>query len=127
MTKTLSLALDSRYLDTDLLQVVDVEKKVVYNSFVWGVWEPIVFDDDPEDRLHIVAEYELGRIDLLADRFYRNVNLWWVIAYKNNLVDPLYDMYVGQVLRVTNPTVVFSRLLNADTRTLIPDSEGTSG
>lgn len=40
------------------------------------------------------------RPDLIAERAYGNVDLWWVIYEFNNLRDPLNDLKQGQILRI---------------------------
>lgn len=42
----------------------------------------------------------LQRPDLIADRIYGNRELWWVIYEFNNISDPLFELVLGQILRI---------------------------
>ena len=107
----ITLAVDSRYHKTSLLTTTVGTKNVA----IWGVWDPIVFEDEDDDRIHMVRAVDLGRLDLLANQFYGNPNLWWVIATKNLIKNQLTDMTVGQRLRIPQRSSVLSQLLSADT------------
>jgi hypothetical protein len=106
----ITLSVDSRYHKTSLLTTT-VEGR---NVAIWGVWDPIVFDDEEDDQIHMVRSVDLGRLDTLANRFYGNPNMWWVIATKNLIKNQLTDMRVGQRLRIPQRSSVLSKLLAAD-------------
>jgi hypothetical protein len=57
-----------------------IGKGIVYDSLLLPYIEPT--DSD----ILIVTEEE-DRLDLLANQFYGDSNLWWVIATYNNLTD----------------------------------------
>lgn len=52
------------------------------------------------DIFHKVAPNEVGRLDIIADKYYRNPLLWWVIAQANDIYDPIKGVPVGTTLRV---------------------------
>lgn len=85
---------DSRYKDTGVVFVPAVNKRYFE---MWERPEELSAMIDNADRF-IVRRADIGRLDLLADEYYSNVNLWWIIAAVNNLVDPIEDMVVGQRL-----------------------------
>ena len=70
-----------------------------------GRWRPPDIDLSGAGQ-HVVKETELGRLDFLAYRYYRNVYLWAVIAWVNDIENPLEDMYTGQVLTIPSPSSV---------------------
>jgi len=53
--------------------------------------------------VHVVSVVEAGRLDLLSIRYYRTVDLWWVIAAYNGIVDPYTELPVN--LKVNIPTL----------------------
>lgn len=52
------------------------------------------------DLYHQVGTGEVGRIDLIAFRYYGNPALWWAIAEANAIAFPLTDIVSGLVLRI---------------------------
>lgn len=84
---------ESRFLLTELIESSD-------GSLYWGVWEPVVFEQRDDELFHRVARNEIGRLDLIADQYYGNVNYWWVIATVNDILNPVEDMHAGDTLRI---------------------------
>ena len=64
-----------------------------------GLWNvPAI--DTTMFLLHRVVEGEVGRLDLIANRYYQDPNLFWVIAQTNGLFFPLSDMEAGMELKI---------------------------
>ena len=59
----------------------------------------IVYQEDLNDKLHIVKEDEL--ITAIAFRYYGKPSLWYIIADANNIINPLI-LDVGQQLVIPN-------------------------
>jgi hypothetical protein len=83
----------SRYQDSnvydesysgDTVQAIDDNQKIVFIS--------------NEDKIHIVSAEEVGRLDLIAFKYYKNPLLWWIIAERNHIED---------VLAIKKDTVLF--------------------
>ncbi len=79
----------------------------------YGLWECPDFTKLPELELtddtfftYRIADTDLGRIDLLAYKFYGDVSLWWVICVVNKIANPLTDMWVGQELKILDKDYV---------------------
>lgn len=49
---------------------------------------------------YIVPQFAIGRIDLISYIHYETVDLWWLIAQVNDIVDPITELYMGRVLRI---------------------------
>ena len=100
----------SRYTDTDL---IDSGLGISY----WGVWSRIQELKDAQESFnfkeHTVVSSELGCLDILAQYYYNNERLWWVIAAFNNIIDPVREMYVGQKLKI--PSSQYMMLFTART------------
>jgi len=47
-----------------------------------------------------VPQFAEGRIDIISFIKYDNVNLWWMIAQANEIIDPLTELYMGRVLLI---------------------------
>ena len=70
------------------------------------------FPSEKDDiRFEVTSQYEF-RPDLLAYDLYGNSNLWWVFAVRNrdNIKDPIYDMYAGQIIYIPKITTLKSSL-----------------
>lgn len=52
------------------------------------------------DRIHRVEAHEQCRFDILANKYYRNPLLWWVIAEANEVTNPLEDIPAGSLVRI---------------------------
>jgi hypothetical protein len=65
----------------------------------WGTRPPLSLRPHPTDQFHQVTDSDSKRIDLIAWRYYRDVDLWWVIAEVNNVGSPL-EIKSGTILRI---------------------------
>ena len=65
---------------------------------------------DATDQLHFVTAGEVGRLDLIARKWYNNLNLWWVIAETNSIKDPL-DFEAGIALRIPTLARIFLEII----------------
>ena len=91
----------SRLQFADLLIVDDVE-----------FWDTLALPDATtrqDDIQHTVSSYD--RIDLLADRYYQDPGLWWVIAWANSLDILPTDMKENMQLRIPSKDYVFNELI----------------
>jgi len=75
-------------------------------------WDTLVLPDSipqQDDTQHIVSSND--RIDLLADRYYQDARLWWVIAWANGLDIIPTDMKENAQLRIPSKSYVVNTLL----------------
>jgi len=62
---------------------------------------PINFDGfSSEDELYMVKQHVMGRVDLISYEVYGTVDLWWLILLRNNIIDPLSEISVGDILKI---------------------------
>jgi len=80
-----------------------IGRGIVYDSLLLPYIEPT--DSD----ILIVTEEE-DRLDLLANQFYGDSQLWWVIATYNNLTDIDTKLEPGLQLRIPNRASSVTRL-----------------
>ena len=62
--------------------------------------EILPIKESNRDIYHRVASNEVGRLDKLANQYYNNPLLWWVIAQANNIRDPFAPISPGTLLRI---------------------------
>lgn len=70
--------------------------------------------EQPDDITYRVKDGE--RFDLLAQRFYGDPVLWWVIAAANNIELPPFGFHIGATLRIPSPIFVTQRLFKGAPR-----------
>lgn len=97
--KRTKLASNSRYVGTPLVQLADRSGSLV-NSYAFTTWNRIEVRPTTADVMHKVTENEIGRLDILANKYYGDPFLWWVIADRNNMMYPIDEMYVGKDLYI---------------------------
>ena len=56
-------------------------------------------DKSDRDRFHTVATEQENRLDIIANIYYNDPSMWWVVALANDLVDPMV-VKPGSVLRI---------------------------
>jgi nucleoid-associated protein YgaU len=79
-------------------------KGLVYNSILL----PYVKQSDSD--ILIITE-EDDRLDLLANQFYGDSQLWWVIATYNNLTDIDIKLEPGLQLRIPNNPAIVTEII----------------
>jgi hypothetical protein len=80
----------------------------------WDYFESPIGPDDlltrrEDDIEHTVTGFD--RIDNLAQQFYGDPHLWWVIALVNDLRLLPIQLQCGRVIRIPSPSFVKKRLL----------------
>lgn len=120
MTKRIKLPPFSHLQKTPLFQIKDKRTKTLTSVYTWGRWERIDFEPRADDLFHLVTDGDVGRLDLLAKRYYEDVNMWWVIADANLIWDP-FNMEVNVLLRIPNPLAVRGVLEGDDIQSVIED------
>lgn len=66
------------------------------NFYYDPAWEcPFEYTFQPGDKMHTVTAADDGRPDLIAWRYYRDVKLWWIIAWVNRVLHPINEIRAG--------------------------------
>jgi hypothetical protein len=137
MSRRVRLPIYSRYPKTKIFQLRDDLDRLL-NTYAWGTWNPIEFEEDQSDSVHVVKDHELGRLDLISYQYYGTVHFWWLIAHVNDILDPLDDqvdnygsMWVNQRIRIPSRDRVFAVMLTGEeaagiSQESIPASTGTT-
>lgn len=63
-------------------------------------WDSIDLEELPTDRYTKVKPEWEHRPDLIALEFYGNLQLFWVIAYANEMTDPFAETYIDRQIRI---------------------------
>ena len=91
----------SRYTYTNILKTSETKKNYLEST----IYPKIKATDND---LYIIST-QGDRLDLLANQYYGDRNLWWIIAVANNLNDASLSIEPGKQLRIPGNT---SNILN---------------
>jgi len=97
----------SRFKNTQLIKDDGVIFFDIWKSPDSLVIDEILFEAEEYD----VRSTDIGRLDLLADRFYDDERLHWLIALANAFIDPIAEMFVGQKIFIPSNDVAQNFLL----------------
>ena len=68
--------------------------------------------EERADDLYVVVGPS-DRLDILADQYYKDFSLWWIIVKANNLAGDSYFIETGRTIRIpTNINDIISDLNN---------------
>ena len=87
----------SRY---QVLRVIENEGLTYLETF-----NQVEIPTSDSDTYHIVTHKEVNRLDMIANTYYSDARLWWVIAIANNMIDP-FIVNEGVMLRVPSMVTV---------------------
>jgi hypothetical protein len=83
--------MESRYFNNSIKKTVD--GRLVY--------KPRIYPNIPLTDADIFVATETGdRLDTLANQFYKDSTLWWIIASANNIHDAPIGFKEGTILRI---------------------------
>lgn len=77
--------------------------------------DKISIPDLEEDRFFEVEQPFAHRPDLISLKFYGTEQLYWIIAYANDMVDAFAETHVGRRLRIPDRENVFESILSRST------------
>jgi len=65
------------------------------------VYRPSIYPNIPKKDTDIYIATQGGdRLDTLANQFYNDSSLWWIIASANNIHDATFTLPDGTILRI---------------------------
>jgi hypothetical protein len=80
----------------------DENKKYYYNLI-----QSIQFPDGLPNSLFDIYTIKYGDTwPLISYKSYNDTKLWWVIAYANNIINPIEELKVNNEIKVPKPSVV---------------------
>lgn len=69
-------------------------------------FELFTIPQTPQDQFHYVEPAEVNRLDLIAFKYYKLPQLWWVIAIANSITNPL-SVPVATQLRIPSTHTLY--------------------
>lgn len=84
--KTITLA-DNSFEEVKVLDHLNASYNTAFNKNL--IFNEFVVDASTE-----------GRLDLIAWNSFGSTDLWWFIGYMNGVVNPIFDLPVGKVLKI---------------------------
>lgn len=93
----------SRYVNGGTTEVTNF-------SLEW--WERSYFQSDDSDLTYVVENAVAGRLDLIANAFYDEPRLWWIIAQYNNILDISEEVIPGRILQIPSKERVMTSFIN---------------
>lgn len=67
--------------------------------YVYDIYQKITIPTSSDDVYHVVTQTQDGRLDILAQMYYNDASLWWMIATANDMVDP-FILPAGVTVRI---------------------------
>lgn len=61
---------------------------------------PLQLEPNQGDTFFTVTSEAVKRPDLIAQSFYGNNEYWWAIYEFNGIRDPMFELKIGQILRI---------------------------
>ena len=86
----------SRYQNRKILENPNTKKKYMESTIYPKV--------EPKDSDFYIISSAGDRLDLLANTYYKDPSMWWVIATANNLNDANFFVEAGTQLRIPADT-----------------------
>jgi hypothetical protein len=98
---------NSRYSNHRVIQVDGVASQ--------ETWDPQVIPTSNKDQYYRISSIINWRLDLIADYYYGDQNLWWVIAFANDVVDPFQAFNnppdPPSVIRIPSVDTVYNKVI----------------
>lgn len=96
------LSITSQLNGMDILQ--DVDKTKFMNIFKFYTINDLVKNNS---MMYYVYEVEHNEwLEYIANKVYKNVNLWWIIALMNDFVNPFEELDLGILLKILKPEYI---------------------
>lgn len=68
--------------------------------------DDIQFPERPDDTYHVVTQKDSNRLDLVANQYYGNPLLYWIIAIASGIDDPM-NVPPGTTLRIPSKQYLY--------------------
>jgi hypothetical protein len=76
---------------------------------------PLNLEPDEGDIFITITQELIRRPDLISSQYYDTPELWWVIYEFNGISDPLFELKIGDILRVPELERVLVAVENLET------------
>lgn len=75
---------------------------------------PLQLSPGEDDIIIEITQEYVKRPDLISTKVYGTPDLWWVIYEFNGIMNPLFDLKIGQILRIPNLNRVLDVIQNTE-------------
>lgn len=75
---------------------------------------PLTLEFGEDDIIVEITQEYLLRPDLISSKVYGTPDLWWVVYEMNGIIDPLFDLKIGQIIRVPSLSRVMEFIQNSE-------------
>jgi hypothetical protein len=80
-------------------------------SKTWEMRKKLADIPDLDDTDFMIADSaHVNRPDAIAYKFYGNAKFWWIIAERNEILDPFTEFYKGRKLKIPSMEMVRKEL-----------------
>lgn len=76
------------------------------NTVYTETFNDSIIDQTDNDKFHTVLKEQENRLDIIANIYYKDPSMYWVIALANKLIDP-FIVDVGSILRIPAYTSLY--------------------
>lgn len=97
----LNLGPNSRYTDTPVF--------IAGSNLVLNTFERPRYQEKATDDYYTVQGDRQGRLDLISQDLYGTTDLWWLIAWANNIIDPFSEVPAGIRLVIPPQSEAYNR------------------
>jgi len=98
----LNFGADSRYTDND---VFIAGEQLILNTFD----RPRYVEAEVSPTVYTVTGDRQNRLDLISDDYYGTTNLWWLIAWANDILDPFVGITAGRLLTIPKQSEIWNK------------------
>ena len=99
--KALNLGANSRYTNNPLF--------IASSDLILNTFERRAYQEQADDTYYTVQGDRQFRLDLISQDSYGTTELWWLIAWANQIVDPFTEVTVGVRLIIPPKSEVNNR------------------
>ena len=87
--------------------------RVIYNSDINKSYFEVLNNDVIDTKnytpqYHLVEETERNRLDIIANKYYNDPTMYWVIAKANNMIDP-FIIIPNTILTIPNRECLYAK------------------
>ena len=96
----------SKFIPVESITLSDYSYQYVEVLDHLGAKYNSMFDIDMKFEEFMISESNAGRLDIISWMSYETVDYWWVIGYFNGIVNPLYELTPGRIIRIPDRSAV---------------------
>lgn len=92
----MSININSRYADCNILEITTKEN----DSYTYLTIRRDIEQYNTEENYYTYVIKEQDRLDLIAEKIYKDPTKWWLIADVNSIISPFDKLEIGRILLI---------------------------